>query len=108
MRVTKLLLVVGLVAASRGTLIVRRVLVRLSFLHKSRRRPQLLPVWVCKLLLLSCILRKDPITSCSVTMMLFLHVEVKALMTLTTLVYFFFAIRCGPLSTLFPYTTLFR
>src|SRR5258708_17834098 len=34
-------------------------------------------LWVCKLLMLICILTKNVITSCSVTMMLFLHLEVK-------------------------------
>src|SRR5437867_2240274 len=34
--------------------------------------------------MLICILTKNVITSCSVTMMLFLHLEVKPLMTLTT------------------------
>src|SRR5204863_650360 len=42
---------------------------------------------VCKLLMLICILTKNVITSCSVTMMLFLHLEVKPLMTLTTVLY---------------------
>src|SRR5206468_551167 len=46
--------------------------------------PHLLTLWVCKLLMLICILTKNVITSCSVTMMLFLHLEVKPLMTLTT------------------------
>src|SRR5206468_8147603 len=36
-------------------------------------------LWVCKLLMLICILTKNVITSCSVTMMLFLHLEVKPL-----------------------------
>src|SRR5260370_1435383 len=36
----------------------------------------LLTLWVCKLLMLICILTKNVITSCSVTMMLFLHLEV--------------------------------
>src|SRR5256886_7716806 len=44
--------------------------------------PHLLTLWVCKLLMLICILTKNVITSCSVTMMLFLHLEVKPLMTL--------------------------
>src|SRR5256885_11193058 len=39
--------------------------------------PHLLTLWVCKLLMLICILTKNVITSCSVTMMLFLHLEVK-------------------------------
>src|SRR5947199_49110 len=38
--------------------------------------------------MLICILTKNVITSCSVTMMLFLHLEVKPLMTLTTVLYF--------------------
>src|SRR5687767_6392275 len=37
--------------------------------------------------MLICILTKNVITSCSVTMMLFLHLEVKPLMTLTTVLY---------------------
>src|SRR5437762_97618 len=36
--------------------------------------------------MLICILTKNVITSCSVTMMLFLHLEVKPLMTLTTVI----------------------
>src|SRR5947207_1249910 len=36
--------------------------------------------------MLICILTKNVITSCSVTMMLFLHLEVKPLMTLTSAV----------------------
>src|SRR2546428_597106 len=48
---------------------------------------RLLTLWVCKLLMLICILTKNVITSCSVTMMLFLHLEVKPLMTLTTVLY---------------------
>src|SRR5207247_3401813 len=42
--------------------------------------------------MLICILTKIVMTSCSVTMMLFLHVGVKPLMTLTTVLYlsFFF------------------
>src|SRR5438309_1502293 len=48
--------------------------------------------------MLICILTKNVITSCSVTMMLFLHLEVKPLMTLTTVLYlscalFFFSSR---------------
>src|SRR5207249_4078048 len=71
--------------------------------------------------MLICILTKNVITSCSVTMMLFLHLEVKPLMTLTTVLYLSCALisdhlamilieltRRRPPSTLFPYTTLFR
>src|SRR5687768_18109024 len=39
--------------------------------------------------MLICILTKNVITSCSVTMMLFLHLEVIPLMTLTTVLFFF-------------------
>src|SRR5437773_159524 len=39
------------------------------------------------MLMLICILTKNVITSCSVTMMLFLHLEVKPIMTLTTVLY---------------------
>src|SRR5437867_3609381 len=52
-----------------------------------KERGFLLTLWVCKLLMLICILTKNVITSCSVTMMLFLHLEVKPLMTLTTVLY---------------------
>src|SRR5207249_6312223 len=45
-------------------------------------------LWVCKLLMLICILTKNVITSCSVTMMLFLHLEVKPLMTLHEVITF--------------------
>src|SRR5437763_16681815 len=41
----------------------------------NRLLPHLLTLWVCKLLMLICILTKNVITSCSVTMMLFLHLE---------------------------------
>src|SRR5437667_316284 len=97
-------------------------------LEKKRLLPHLLTLWVCKLLMLICILTKNVITSCSVTMMLFLHLELIPLMTLTTVLYLscalisghlammlmeltklcFFMIRRPPRSTLFPYTTLFR
>src|SRR5437660_8094168 len=43
--------------------------------------------------MLICILTKNVITSCSVTMMLFLHLEVKPLMTLTTVLYLSCALR---------------
>src|SRR5256884_3195309 len=48
--------------------------------------------------MLICILTKNVITSCSVTMMLFLHLEVKPVMTLTTVPYlscFFFQAEDG-------------
>src|SRR2546428_12480320 len=44
-------------------------------------------LWVCKLLMLICILTKNVISSCSVHMMLYLHLEVKPLMTLTAVLY---------------------
>src|SRR5438093_8023680 len=46
----------------------------------------------------SCILTKNVITSCSVTMMLFLHLEVKPLMTLTTVLYLSCALISGHLA----------
>src|SRR5262249_56524664 len=39
-------------------------------------RSEVITFWVCKLLMLICILTKNVITSCSVTMMLFLHLEI--------------------------------
>src|SRR5256885_4070291 len=47
--------------------------------------------------MLICILTKNVITSCSVTMMLFLHLEVKPLMTLTTVLYLSCALLSGHL-----------
>src|SRR5256886_8298000 len=49
-------------------------------------------------LMLICILTKNVITSCSVTMMLFLHLEVKPLMTLTTVLYLSCALISGHLA----------
>src|SRR3712207_3139657 len=48
-----------------------------------------------QLLTLICILTKNVITSCSVTMMLFLHLEVKPLMTLTAVLYLSCALISG-------------
>src|SRR5260370_20741847 len=48
--------------------------------------------------MLICILTKNVITSCSVTMMLFLHLEVKPLMTLTTVLYLSCAVISGHLA----------
>src|SRR5207244_714116 len=45
--------------------------------------------------MLICIMTKNVITSCSVTMMLFLHLEVKPLMTLTTVLYLSCALISG-------------
>src|SRR5205809_6960184 len=50
--------------------------------------------------MLICILTKNVITSCSVTMMLFLHLEVQPLMTLTTVLYLSCALISGHLATL--------
>src|SRR5438034_2836128 len=56
------------------------------------------PLFRSKLLMLICILTKNVITSCSVTMMLFLHLEVKPLMTLTTVLYLSCALISGHLA----------
>src|SRR5260370_27727155 len=48
--------------------------------------------------MLICILTKNVITSCSVTMMLFLHLEAKPLMTLTTVLYLSCALISGHLA----------
>src|SRR5215204_7166852 len=61
-------------------------------------KKKLLTLWVCKLLMIICILTKKVITSCSVTMMLFLHLEVKPLMTLTTVLYLSSALISGHLA----------
>src|SRR5690606_42037681 len=66
--------------------------------RRSSDLPHLLTLWVCKLLMLICILTKNVITSCSVTMMLFLHLEVKPLMTLTTVLYLSCALISGHLA----------
>src|SRR5437016_14611459 len=68
------------------------------FLHDALPISHLLTLWVCKLLMLICILTKNVITSCSVTMMLFLHLEVKPLMTLTTVLYLSCALISGHLA----------
>src|SRR5436309_3906949 len=47
--------------------------------------------------MLICILTKNVITSCSVTLMLFLHLEVRPRMTLTTVLY----LSCGLISFFF-------
>src|SRR5690606_19670130 len=66
-----------------------------------------LTLWVCKLLMLICILTKNVITSCSVTMMLFLHLEVKPLMTLTTVLYLSCALISGHLAMMLMELTKF-
>src|SRR2546429_2978140 len=53
-------------------------------LKKKNILPYLFTSWICKLLILIFILPINLITSCSVTMMLFLHLELIPLMTLTT------------------------
>src|SRR3546814_3009337 len=75
------------VASFSKTFVLLRILLCFIFLAKLRLLPHLLTLWVCKLLMLICILTKNVLTSCSVTMMLFLHLEVKPLMTLTTVLY---------------------
>src|SRR6266436_8199903 len=75
MSLIKMMLVMVSVAAISKTFGLLRFLLRLSFLAKSRLLPHLLTLWVCKLLMLICILTKNVITSCSVTMMLFLRSE---------------------------------
>src|SRR5690625_7962456 len=50
--------------------------------------------------MLICILTKNVITACRVTMMLFLHFEVKPLMTLTTVLYLSCALISGHLPML--------
>src|SRR5437762_2340633 len=87
MKKIKMMLVMVSVAAISKTFGLLRFLLRLSFLAKLRLLPHLLTVWVCKLLMLICILTKNVRTSCSVTMMLFLQLEVNTLMTLTTVLY---------------------
>src|SRR5438034_8601698 len=62
------------------------------------KKKNLLTLWVCKLLMLICILTKNVITSCSATMMLLLHLEVKPLMTLTTVLYLSCALISGHLA----------
>src|SRR5262249_61809579 len=63
-----------------------------------RLLPHLLTLSACKVLMLICILTKNLITSCSVTMMLFLHLEAKPLMTLTTVLYLSCALISGHLA----------
>src|SRR5579862_5047617 len=87
MSLIKMMLVMVSVAAISKTFGLLRFLLRLSFLAKCRLLPHLLKLWVCKLLMLIGILTKNVMTSCSVTMMLFVHLEVKPLMTLTTVLY---------------------
>src|SRR5699024_8390506 len=94
----KMMLVMVSVVAVSKTYVLLGFLLRLSFLAKLGLLPHLLTLWVCKLLMLICILTKNVITSCSVTMMLFLHLEVKPLMTLTTVLYLSCALISGHLA----------
>src|SRR2546423_9027250 len=98
MSLIKLVLVMVSGGAISKTFGLLRFLLRLSFLAKCRLLPHLLTLWVCKLLMLICILTKNVITSCSATMMLFLHLEVKPLMTLTTVLYLSCALISGHLA----------
>src|SRR5712675_3786402 len=94
----KMMLVMVSVAAISKTFGLLRFLLRLGFLAKCRLLPHLLTLWVCTLLTLICILTKNVITSCSVTMMLFLYLEVKPIMTLTTVLYLSCALISGHLA----------
>src|SRR5260370_1348948 len=87
MSLIKMMLVMASLAAISKTFGLLRFLLRLRFLAQWRLLPHLLTLCVCKLLMLICILTKHVLTSCSVTMMLFLHLEVTPLMPLTTVVY---------------------
>src|SRR5260370_829893 len=98
MSLIKMMLVIVSAAPISKTFGLLRFLLRLSFLAKCRLLPHLLTLCVCKLLMLICILTKNVITSCSVTMMLFLHLEVKPLMTLTTVLYLSCALISGHLA----------
>src|SRR4051812_27357558 len=88
---------VSLAAISKA-LSVLRLRLRLVFLGKRRLLPHLVTLSVFKLLMLICILTKNVITSCSVPMMLFLHFEVKPLITLTTVLYLSCALISGHLA----------
>src|SRR5260370_41387267 len=94
MSLIKMMLVMVSVAAISKTFGLLRFLLRLSFLAQWRLLPHLLTLWVCKLLMLIGILTKNVITSCSATMMLFLHLELKPLQTLITGLY----LSCGLIS----------
>src|SRR2546422_11256618 len=98
MSLIKIMLVMVFVASISKTFVLPRFLLRLSFLAKRPLLPHLLTLSVCKLLILISILTKNVITSCSVTMMLFLHLEVKPLMTLTTVLYLSCALISGHLA----------
>src|SRR5436190_466730 len=104
MSLIKMMLVMVSVAAISKTFGLLRFLLRLSFLGKLRILTHLMDLWVCKLLMLICILTKNVITSCSVTMMLFLHLEVKPLMTLTTVLYLSCALISGHLAMILDLT----
>src|SRR2546430_17252085 len=98
MSLIKMMLVMVSVAAISKTFGLLRFLLRLSFLPKGRLQPHLLTLWVCKPLMLICILTKNVIPSCTVTMMLFLHLEAKPLMTLPTALYLACALISGHLA----------
>src|SRR5688500_9819305 len=98
MGLLEMMLVMVSVAAVSKAFGLLGFLLRLRVLAKRRLLPPLLTLWVCQLLMLICILTKNVITSCSVTMMLFLHLEVKPLMTLTTVLYLSCALISGHLA----------
>src|SRR2546429_254865 len=96
------------VAAMSNTFGLLRFLLRLSFLAIFRLLPHLLTLCVCKLLMLISILNKKVFTSCSVTMMLFIHLEVEHLMQLTTVRYLSCALTSGDLAMMFMYIFFFK
>src|SRR5207253_905301 len=98
MSLIMMMLVMVSVAGISKTFGLLGFLLRLSFLAKRPLLPHLLTLWVCKPLMLICILTNNLITSCIVTLMLFLHLEVKPLMTLTTVLYLSFALLSGHLA----------
>src|SRR5256885_1126464 len=108
MSLIKMMLVMVSVAAISKTFGLLRFLLRLSFLAKLRLLPHLLTLWVCKLLMLICILTQNVITSCSVTMMLFLHLEVKTLMTITNVLYLLCALISGHQAMMFMVFFFFK
>src|SRR5260370_37272926 len=98
MSLIKMMLVLVSVAAISKTFGLLRFLLRLGFLAKGRLLPHLLTFSACKLIMLICILTKNVITSFSVTMMLFLHLEPKPLILLTIVLYLSCALLSGHLA----------
>src|SRR5256885_262102 len=71
---------------------------KLRIFPKWQLLPLLLNFWVCRLLMVIFILTNNVITSCSFTMMLFLHLQVKPIMTLTTVLYVSYSLISGHLA----------